>query len=316
MMKGLKKIIRNLIRKYVFKRSFFNKLQKFGITVLPNHYYSGIPNFLELNKEDYWKEHSTMVGVHGTDLEPQLNFMTQCVDAVKDKGVLKNLNIINKAREDQGENGFGVIEADFLYCFILYVKPKKIIQVGCGVSTSVILRAAEENNQKVAITCIEPFPSVYLKELAEQGKIELITNSAQQVEIDKLTALDEGDLLFNDSTHTVKVGSEINRIILEVLPRLKSGVHVHFHDIYFPFDYQRNLQETLYFWNESTLLHSFLIHNSKYKILVSQSMLHYQRIDVLCTLFPNYDPQENEYGLPKGHIDMRHFPASTFLVSI
>lgn len=287
-----------------------------GITVLPNHYYSGVPNFRELDRTEYWKSVSSMVGVNGAELEPQLEFMTQCVNALEDKEVLTNQNIINQARQEQGEDGFGVVEADFLFCFMQYAKPRKIIQIGCGVSTAVILRASKESNHNVSICCIEPFPSAYLRALANDGKIELITKSAQEVEIDRITALDEGDMLFIDSTHTVKVGSEINRIILEVLPRLKTGIYVHFHDIYFPYDYQRNLRETLYFWNESTLLHSFLIHNSKYKIVVSQSMLHYEKRLAMADLFPNYQPQEDDAGLAKGPIDVGHFPASTFLVSI
>ena len=119
-------------------------------------------------------------------------------------------------------------------------------------------------------------------------------------------------MFFVDSTHTVKPGSEVNRIILEVLPRLKQEVWVHFHDIYFPYDYKRDLlTDDLFFWSESTLLHSFLINNSKYEIALSQSMLHYKAPEKIKASLPNYSPQSNEYGLTgkKGE----HFPSAIFL---
>ena len=106
-------------------------------------------------------------------------------------------------------------------------------------------------------------------------------------------------------------GSEVNRVILEVLPRLKPGDWAHFHDIYFPYDYQRGLlSDDLFFCNESVLLQAFLSNNPRYSIRASLSMLHYARPDELQAALPNYDPAGNDHGL-KGSDG--HFPASSYL---
>jgi hypothetical protein len=138
---------------------------------------------------------------------------------------------------------------------------------------------------------------------------------AETVSLATLTALEKGDMLFVDSTHTVKPGSEVNRIILDVLPRLGAGVFVHFHDIYFPYDYQRGLLSSeLFFSAESTLLHAFLINNARCRILLSLSMLHYGAPDRMKALFPHYEPQSNVDGL--AGTGGRHFPNATYLLTL
>lgn len=129
--------------------------------------------------------------------------------------------------------------------------------------------------------------------------------------------LDAGDLLFIDSTHTVGPGREVNFLILEVLPRLKKGVYVHFHDIYFPYDYKRGLLiDALFFSNESTLLHAFLSQNCDCRIALSLSMLHYTAPDDLKNHLPNYIPQINNFGLKINANPKGHFPSSTYLLKI
>ena len=252
-----------------------------------------------------------MKGIRGKELKTQIQFVRECVSSLKDQSILKNQNVFREAVKQQGVEGYGTIEADFLFCFISHLKPKKIIQIGCGVSTSVMLRAGIMANYNPKIVCIEPYPSAYLKSLHKTNKIVLIPQFAQEIANEQLADLEAGDLLFIDSTHTVKVGSEVNKIILEVLPQLKKGVFVHFHDIYFPYDYQRNIFKTTFFWNESTLLHAFLINNSRFAIKVSQSMLHYSCKLFLNEMFPNYIAQKDNHGIPLS--TEGHFPCSIFL---
>lgn len=296
-----------------FLRLVFNFFQAFKINVLPKHFYTSIPDFKYLSNHEFWKKPTTMHGVNGLDINAQLEFTKACADSVQDKSLLTNNNILGTAVKEQNEEGYGVLEADFLYCFINHHQPKKIIQIGCGISTSIILRAASAANYSLDLVCVEPYPSEYLKKMAKEGKINLISEAAQTVDLEKLIDLKAGDLFFVDSTHTVKVGSEVNRIVLEVLPRLAKGVFVHFHDIYFPYDYQRHLESFAFFWSESTLLHAFLINNPNYTIRQSQSMLHYEAKKQLQSYFPNYNPQEDQEGLPKKNAQGRDFPAATYL---
>lgn len=295
-------------------RAIFLGFQSTGINFLPNHYYSNIPDIRDLMATVFWRKPNSMVGVNGIDTKPQLRFVKTCHDGIPEKDLLINSNIIQTARACQKEQGFTEIDGDLLFCFICAMQPQKVIQVGAGVSTAVILRAAEMVGYQPEIICIDPYPSKYLWSLHEDGLIELIPDIEQKVPVDIQTDLDKGDFFFVDSTHTVKAGGDVNRIILEVLPRLRKGVFIHFHDILFPYDYQRNvLGDTLYFWQETSLLHAFLIHNNKYTIRASMSMLHYEQRTYLQEMFPNYMPQEEEDGLAKGDIKNKHFPTSTYL---
>ncbi len=144
----------------------------------------------------------------------------------------------------------------------------------------------------------------------------LIEREAQDVPLEQLTALAEGDLLFIDSTHTVRVDGEVNLLVLEVLPRLAPGVWVHFHDIYFPYDYQRDiLNPPLFFWTESTLVHAFLVGNRAVRIAASLSMLHYQAPLDVQQLVPRYAPEPNIDGLGSTR-RAGHFPSSLYLQTV
>lgn len=309
---------KNLIYKLktkIFGRKTFKFFQIFGIHVMPDFFYSSIPNIEKLKKSFAWRKPYSLIGINGIDLENQLEFVASCCSD-KNKKILTSKDIYFLSCQDN-EYGFGKIEADFLYCFISYFKPSKVIQIGCGVSTKTMLLAATDSSHDIKITCIDPYPTQYLLEKSDCKEVNLIAQEAQEVSNEILTNLEEGDLLFVDSTHTVKPGSEVNKIILEVLPRLKKGVFVHFHDIYFPYDYHPEiLSKQLYFWNESVLLQAYLTNNSKYELKTSMSMLHYFKSKELQQLLPNYIPHKSsEFGLfditPDGH-----FPASTYLQAI
>lgn len=103
--------------------------------------------------------------------------------------------------------------------------------------------------------------------------------------------------MFIDSSHTVKPGGDVNFLILELLPRLQKGVIIHFDDIFFPYDYQRNVLRTFLHWAETSLLRAFLIFNEKAKIVFCLSLLHYDRQDVMKEVFPEYSHQGDENGL-------------------
>jgi Methyltransferase domain len=292
-------------------RDGFELFQKANIDILPHHFYSEIPNIAQLRQDDFWQQPRTMTGIIGKEIEPQVEFVRDCCQDLVD--TLAKHDVYEHACAENGEMGFGFVEANFLYCFIRRHHPPRIVQVGCGVSTAVILLASKDAGYQPEITCVDPFPTEFLQQAAAKGEISLVSERAQKVRLDILTALDERDLLFVDSTHTVKPGSEVNRLILEVLPLLKPGVFVHFHDIYFPYDYKRGiLNKELFFSNESVLLQAFLTGNSKYKIVASLSMIYYADQQTIARYIPNFKPAIGHLGLEvKG--EEGHFPSSTYL---
>ncbi len=291
-------------------RRVFEVGQRLGVDVLPRHFYSEIPDIRGLKADDRWKGPREMIDVRGTDPAGQLAFVRECCP---DPMVvwLRRGAIFEHAREANGAPGFGEVEADFLYAFIRSIRPARVVQVGCGVSTAVILLAAAEGGFPIKLTCVDPYPSAYLRDLDRRGLIELVPERAQDVPLEILTELGNGGLLFVDSSHVVGPGSEVNRIILDVLPRLSKGTWVHFHDIFCPFDYQRGLlDDELFFSNESALLHAFLTGNRRYAIRASLSLLHYADREALRECLPNYRPALDDHGLRASE---GHFPASTYL---
>jgi hypothetical protein len=285
--------------------------QRLGVDILPRHFYSSIPDIPELQLHESWKLPFTMIGVAGADIESQLSFFRGCCSSSLSER-LKGSGIYEYACRENGAVGYGPTEADFLYCFVRTKRPKKIVQVGAGVSTVVVLLAAKEADYTPKVVCIDPFPTGYLNRVAKDKLIELIPQPAQDVDLAVLTTLEAGDLLFIDSTHAVRPGSEVNRIILDALPRLPSGCFVHFHDICFPYDYSSNLLHTLFFGAETTLLHAFLIHNERVGIAVSLSMLHHACPQRMQSLLPNYRPAVMHHGLHTSDAT-GHFPSATYL---
>jgi hypothetical protein len=292
--------------------AFFCVGQRCGWDILPRHFYSSIPDLRELRQTETWMHACTMIGVNGADVDSQMQFLREC--CLPSLGTrFRQGQIHEHACRENGDSGYGSVESDLLFCFIVTKRPKRVIQVGCGVSTAVLLLAAKEAQYEPQVTCIDPYPTPYVRALAGRKVITLIRDKAQEADIRLFTQLEAGDLLFVDSTHAVRPGSEVNRIVLEVLPRIQSGCFVHFHDIYFPYDYQSGILTTLFFSGESTLLHAFLIHNARYSIAVSLSMLHHACPQQLQLVLPNYRPARMRHGAHLQGGDEGHFPSSIYL---
>lgn len=289
----------------------FRMLQRAGINLLPAHFYSCVPDLDDLKRRDDWRKPRSMYGIAHRDIDAQLVLLGEWFAPLGDGRRRRSVHA--EAIVGGGaDGGYGEIEAEILFAFVAANKPGRIVQVGCGVSTAVIVMAAEAVGHRPEIVCIEPYPSPYLKEAEKRGAIRLVARPAQLVDYRQLAALDAGDFLFVDSTHAVKPGSEVNYLIHEVLPRLGDGVWVHFHDIYFPYDYARGtLDDDLFFPQESTLLYAFLTGNERYRLEASLSMIHYAAADRLRQLVPSYRPNDQADGLAGKN--GKHFPSSAWL---
>lgn len=289
----------------------FRLLQRAGLNLLPEHFYSGVPNLADLERRQDWRKPRSMHGIVQRDVDGQVRLLGEWLEPQKD--VLQARSVHREAFVGGGaDGGYGEIEAEVLFGFVAVTRPGKITQVGCGVSTAIVLSAAERAGYKPQVVCIEPYPSAYLQEREKEGRLQLVERPAQLVDFDTIADLDAGDLLFIDSTHAVKPGSEVNYLIHEVLPRLRPGVWVHFHDIYFPYDYARDtLDGDMLFPQESALLYAFLVGNDRFKLEASLSMIHYARPDALKALIPKYQPNGNVDGLRAGEVG--HFPSACWL---
>ena len=196
---------------------------------------------------------------------------------------------------------FTGIDGAMLYSMIRKYKPRRIIEVGSGSSSLLSLLALERNAAERAepagaFTAIEPYPTPALLD-ALSGKARLIVDKVENVPLSEFEALERDDILFLDSSHTVRIGGDVVYEILEVLPRLKKGVLVHVHDIFLPQEYPKEWVLGRYtFWNEQYLFHAFMAFNSDFETLWSGGCMHVAHPEELAHYFPDYDPDKQGAG--------------------
>jgi predicted O-methyltransferase YrrM len=159
---------------------------------------------------------------------------------------------------------FKAIDAEVLYSIVRRLQPVNIVEVGGGFSTRLMRRAITEGKLSTRITSIDPHPNTSVQPYAD----EYIRAAVEDVKPAKiLNLLSAGDILFIDSSHTVKTGGDIPYLFLEILPRLRPGVFIHIHDIFLPFDYPEEWVLEDWRWNEQYLVHAFLAYNQTFEIL-------------------------------------------------
>lgn len=155
------------------------------------------------------------------------------------------------------------------HSMIRHYQPNHIIEIGSGHSTAMALDTMEFWECNVKITCIEPY-SDRLKSVLKDGdedRLEIIEDFVQHVALDEFDVLQKNDILFIDSSHVLKSGGDLVVEFLQILPRLKSGVIIHIHDIVYPFQYYPEWISKGLPYGEAFLLHAFLIDNPNYEIL-------------------------------------------------
>ncbi|HUA27658.1 MAG TPA: class I SAM-dependent methyltransferase [Streptosporangiaceae bacterium] len=156
------------------------------------------------------------------------------------------------------------------------IRPRNIVEVGSGFSTAVALDEAESGELSgLKITCIEPYPDRLLGLLSagDRDRVTLVRSPVQDTDLELYRGLGPDDVLFIDSTHVVKAGSDVSWLILQVLPRLAPGVIVHVHDIFWPFEYPAAWLREHRDWTENYLVHAFLIGNADWEIMLFSSWL-------------------------------------------
>lgn len=165
----------------------------------------------------------------------------------------------------------------FLYCAMRHLRPRRIVEVGCGSSSAVILDVNDLFfNSTIQTSFIDPYPAGlhhFLKD-SDRQHVNIIAEKVQDAPIDIFESLDENDILFIDSSHTVKIGSDVNHLVFEILPRLRKGVCIHFHDVFYAFELPEHwILRYKRFWNESYLLRAFLMNNDSYEIWLFNTLL-------------------------------------------
>jgi len=194
------------------------------------------------------------------------------------------------------QRSFYAVDAEVLYCMIRRYRPRRVLEIGSGISSRVAASALATNRREHAgepgrLICVEPYPDEHLLRGQAEGRLELRATPVQEEPLETFEELRAGDILFIDSTHVARIGGDVEFLFLMVMPRLRPGVLVHVHDVFLPAEFRRDwVLEGKLFWNEQYLLHAFLQCNREWEVLWAASCLHRRHPDALREAFPVYDP--------------------------
>jgi hypothetical protein len=276
----------------------------------PGHFYSPIPSADDL--ERVYGHQPRLGAVPEISLREgaQLDLLEQLGSFADD---FRTEGDGSGSRYDGRNTFFNGADAFVLYSMIRHVRPAHIVEVGSGHSSALMLDVNDRwLNGEMGLTFIEPFPDRLFSILQPSDKrtTTIMTTEVQNIDLDTFRRLGRGDFLFIDSSHVAKTGSDVNFLLFEVLPILQPGVLVHFHDIYWPFEYPSEWAHEGRAWNENYMLRAFLAYNPRFEIVLFNNWLATTQKDAARTRVPGW----SAYGT--GSIWLRcvdQAPESTYL---
>jgi predicted O-methyltransferase YrrM len=186
-------------------------------------------------------------------------------------------------------NWFSYGDAIVLYSMIRHHRPRRVIEVGSGFTSAVMLDTNDRFcDGRLGLTFVEPHPERLLSLLSDQDKTrhEILVTGVQTLPLERFAALEANDILFIDSSHVAKFGSDVAHLLTHVLPSLQKGVIVHFHDIFWPFEYPEDWIRHGRAWNESYMLQAFLQFNTTFAIRFFNSYLGVHHADAMGQALP------------------------------
>ena len=259
-------------------------LKKVGVYPIRDHYY--YPLFKDSRLKKSLREPRNLPGIDFR-LEKQLHLLGKLTFAKE----LEDMKLNEKKYEIKefyiNNGSFESGDAEFLYQIIRFFKPKNVIEIGSGNSTKIankaLIKNKSENKEDFSHICIEPYEMPWLETL----DIRVIRNTLENCEIEIPNKLEENDLLFIDSSHIIRPQGDVLKEYLDIIPRLKSGVIIHVHDIFTPRDYlDQWIREDVLFWNEQYLLECLLSNNQRYEILGALNFIKHSNYSELKKVCP------------------------------
>jgi hypothetical protein len=242
---------------------------RLGLDVIPRGVYSPLAS-VPPAADPSWARRLDLPGVR-LDLEAQLALVRDALaPAVREFAVPPPFRLRNPF--------YGPGDAELLFALLRRDPPARVLELGSGWSTHVTRAAAPE----AAITAVDPDPQLALPPGVAHDR-----RDANDVPLDRFTTLEPGDVLFVDTSHVVKRGGEVNRIVLGVLPRLRAGVRVHFHDVFLPYDYPRLFFELGGYFSEQYLLAALLTGSDEWEVVLAAHALHREHPGEMTAAIPS-----------------------------
>ena len=243
-------------------RGTFEFWQRMGFHVVADHFYDPLPNTRNV-RETYRMEPRELPGL-------SVDWLTFEEEACRLMSSHADEYLANRESFGYDERNyyFRGIDALYYYSFLREYQPRRIVEIGQGSSTRLALAALSQNSRTShpAPELISVDPYARLSEQVECAvQFSIVKKPLQHIANNLPEMLCAGDLLFIDSTHVFKFGSDVQLLFELVYPRLPAGVRLHIHDIYTPYDYPLELVTKL-FWNEQYFLESFLSFNDAFQV--------------------------------------------------
>ena len=270
----------------------FEKLQTLGWHLQRCDFYSPLNDiaFLRENR-DLWEAYEP-AGID-MDLERQLSVareVSRHVEELRDVPDRSEDPAVYHWQNDFWNNADALVQ----YGLIRARKPRRVIEIGCGWSSLLLARATRTNeaegSHRTDVTQVEPYPRTEIMGRLP-GHWEQYECILQRAPLEIFDALGSGDILFYDGSHCSKVASDVNWLFFRVLPRLKAGVLIHLHDIFFPRDYPEAwIFDRGQTWNEQYILQAFLMDNPRYQVEICNSHLCHHRNEELEALYKGVAP--------------------------
>lgn len=253
--------------------------ERLGLQVVLKTYYSPIPD-LRQQPPDIFERRDPLHGI-AFDLEAQLGFVEEHLAPYVHELTDGAADVDARYRFEIDNSSVPETDARVMYTMIRDLKPRRIVELGSGQTSRVIAQAVRRNaaeGSPADYRAYDPFPTAVDEGLPGLDALE--RTKAQEVGDDVFRELQDGDVLFVDTTHTVKLGGDVNRIILGALPLLAPGVVVHFHDILLPYEYPEYLFNDFgLYWAEQYLLQAFLACNPSFEVRCAVNALCQQHGD-------------------------------------
>jgi hypothetical protein len=247
----------------------------------PGHFYSPIPDPCEIDLRRTELFYNSPKSLPGIDLrvENQLALLERIAHLSEEfpYGASKNIGCSKQSYRYTLDNQFFIEPDAFtLYSFIRFFQPKRIAEIGSGYSSALILDTIEEFlDYSLDLIFVEPHPDRLKKLLRSEDarSCRILEVAAQSLPMTEFSHLSESDILFIDSSHVGKCGSDVLHLIFNVLPRLSPGVLVHLHDMFWPFEYPESWYLEGRCWNEAYLIRAMLMFSSAFEIVLWPSFL-------------------------------------------
>ena len=285
----MKKLIKKILFKIPPVKNLQVELEKYKTYHPPGHYYSPVPDkqYVRENAERIFdRSKNTVAGVELREKE-QLQLLESFQRYYNEVFFTDEKVVANRYWFKNPLYSYS--DAIILNCMIRHFSPSRIIEAGSGYSSAAMLDINEKTfNNSIDVLLVEPYP-VNLENLTAgfPKNFKIIPEFIQKVPLDTFKSLVKNDILFIDSTHVSKAGSDVNYILFEILPVLNEGVIIHFHDVFYPFEYPQAWIEKGFSWNEDYLLRAFLMYNTDFEIVYFNTFIEQFHRDWLSINMPN-----------------------------